>query len=218
MNTKTILLISLLFNAGLLGSVAFLTRQIPSSTRLQGAAAWGSEPLKIREAQQGPGPHFGPEFETLLGTESELLDFETGKRLVEPSFESFGRDAKACVSWIQSNGLDVSCSPAKGEYTCLLTYYMAVVPAPAGVWDDMTAGEVLAVLELAAIKDPKRHCFLTDDDLQTFLFRTREGTVGMMRVGSAMPEDDGGVYLQYKLVVPGEREVALKRAETTVEP
>jgi hypothetical protein len=205
MNAKTVLLISLVLNAGLLGSVAFLTQQVPSQTRSPGGLPSRPDRELLRPAEKGSGPKFGPEFRVSLvesGKQAELLDLETGMRLVEPPFELFGNKAKACVNWIRSNGMDVSGSAAPGEPGCIISYYVALVPVPGAAWDNLRAQEVLTSAELDAVQNPKRLCFQANEDLQTFLFRTIEGTKGILRMSRASSKSGPSVQLDYRIALP----------------
>jgi len=204
MNAKTILMISLVLNAGLLCSVAYLTRQMPTQSYLPEAPPCTPERVVVSPPQTGDGPRFGPEFQVFLassrqGARPQLLNLETGQSLVEPTFDEFGRNAKACVTWLKSNGLDISGCAAPGQPALYITYYLAIVPVPESRWKDARAQDVLASPELAASKEPKRCAIEARDGARTFFFRTQEGAVGILRLDGARPEDRS-VGIRYKLV------------------
>jgi len=143
--------------------------------------------------------------ETVLPPRTEasvdILDLETGCVLRQPSFEYFNSRADAMMAWIRSNSLDMSSSLWPGGAACV-TYDMNVVPVASKGWDTTTEQELLDNPALAPVAhSPRRLLVLGNGRPDTYIFRTGDGTLGMLHlVGS-----DGhgrGVRIRYKLINP----------------
>jgi len=189
-------------------SVAFLTKQIPKEVSMPATTLGSPDRLITRPAEEGPGAHFGAEFMVALmntpdGKRPQLMDLESGTRLPEPSLDEFYNNPRAAVTWLKSNGLDISGSAIPGEIPLCIFYYVALVPVRQEAWEELRAEDVLASRELAELKDPKRRCIDAGEGVQTFLFRTREGACGLLRVEGTRPEDQS-VQIRYRLAMPGQ--------------
>jgi hypothetical protein len=154
----------------------------------------------------GPAGKFGPVIEiTLRAAQSDrpaqIRDLETGRSLPEPALEDFNANAQAIMAWIRSNGLDISCFVWSGGATCV-TYDMNIVAVDGKCWEKNTEKELLANPTLAPrTHSPRRLLVLGDNRPDTYLFRTGEGTLGMLRI-VGLSEDGRGVKICYKLVSP----------------
>jgi hypothetical protein len=211
MKTKILLVLSVGLNVTLLGATVYLSKQIPEVnyaeadpvfTSLVGSQAPGvthdSAPRQIR---------YGAVIETSLpvlrdGERPEILDFETGHSLREPGIEFFGHNARANVAWIRANGLDISAIALReGGFMCI-TYYAAAIPIEAQRWDEPFPVELAAHPDLARFQDAKRNVLLHEPGKSnTFLFRTLEGTTGILELLSISP-DRRHVSIRYKLLQP----------------
>src|SRR5215467_10064649 len=74
---------------------------------------------------------FGSVVQTILPAADErgygkILDLESGRALLQPPAEHFNYNASTIVSWIRSNGLDISCFVWSSGGTCV-TYDMNIV-------------------------------------------------------------------------------------------
>jgi hypothetical protein len=155
---------------------------------------------------RGASGKFGPMMEIVLRaakTDSppEITNLETGRPLVQPSTESFNSRADAIMGWILSHGLDISCNVWSGGAACV-TYDMTVVPVESKYWEKSTEDELLGNRELAPVSHaPRRLLVLGHDRPDTYMFRTGEGTLGMLRI-VGLSEHGNGVKIRYKLINP----------------
>ena len=157
-------------------------------------------------ALTGPSGKFGPTIKTVLpAAETEgatdLLDLETGRTLLQPSFEYFNSRADALMAWIRANGLDISCSVWSGGAACV-TCDMTIVAVDRKCWEETTEEELRGNPALAPGQhSPRKLLVLGLDRPDTYMFRTGEGTLGMLRiVGLSHPRR--GVTICYKLINP----------------
>lgn len=154
----------------------------------------------------GPPGKFGPTKEIVLSgarTDStpEITDLETGRALARPSVESFNFRADAIMGWIRSRGLDISCNVWSGGAACV-TYDMTVVAVESKAWEKTTAEELVANAALASVRHaPRKLLVVGDNRPDTYMFRTGEGTLGMLRL-VGLSEDQTGVKIRYKLIGP----------------
>lgn len=154
----------------------------------------------------GPGGKFGPVKETVLSAAettgvAEILDLETGRALPQERFEQFNFRADAIMGWIRSHGLDISCNVWSGGATCV-TYDMAVVAVEGKRWNEATEQELIGNPALAPVPhSPRKLLVLGPNRPDTYMFRTGEGTLGMLRI-VGLSEDGRGVKICYKLISP----------------
>jgi hypothetical protein len=157
-------------------------------------------------ALSGPDAKFGPVMEKTLPAadatgRAEILDLETGRARPEPAFEDFNSNVRAVMGWIRSNGLDISCFVWRGGAACV-TYDMNVIPVEGTCWEKTTEQELLGNPALAPGRHaPRRLLVLGDNRPDTYIFRTGEGTVGMLRI-IGLWEHGQGVKIRYKLINP----------------
>ena len=209
MKTKILLVASVFLNIALLGTVALLSKQnpeqnpIPADARIVATSGY-AEGVGFTDRTRTAVP-FGTVIEALLPAppeagRPELLDLETGRRLREPDSEYFAGNARANIAWIRTNGLDISGVVLSGRNFMCICYYMAVVPVNSQRWEQATPAEIIADPELARIRDPKRpFIFPARDKSDTYLFRTAEGTPGILQVVGLTP-NNRNVKIRYKLV------------------
>jgi hypothetical protein len=154
----------------------------------------------------GPGGKFAPVMEIILPvarTEDarEITDLETGRALVQPSVESFNSRADAIMGWIRSHGLDISCNIWSGGAACV-TYDMTVVPVEKICWEKTSSEELVTNAALSRVcHAPRRLLVLGQDRPDTYMFRTGEGTLGMLQI-VGLNQDGRGVKIRYKLIRP----------------
>jgi hypothetical protein len=157
-------------------------------------------------ALTGPGGKYGPMIEAVLpGAKTkgatDILDLETGRSLLQPPFEYFNFRADAIMAWIRSNSLDISCSIWSGGAACV-TYDMTMVAVEGKCWEETTEEELLGNPALAPGRhSPRRLLVLGPDRPDTYVFRTGEGTLGMLRI-VGLSQHGRGVNICYKLINP----------------
>ena len=158
---------------------------------------------------------FGPIMETVLSepelkgsTEAsvEMFDLESGRRLVQPSIDYFDSRVDLIKGWIRSNSLDISCLVWKNGATCV-TYDMTIVPVESKCWEQTTEQELLDNPDVAPVThSPRKLLILGDNKPNTYIFRTSEGTLGMLRI-VGVAKGRQGVTIRYKLLNPPYPEV-----------
>jgi hypothetical protein len=159
-----------------------------------------------RTALTGPSGKFGPVIETVLPAaktdgSADIMDFETVHALLQPPSEHFNSSADAINDWIHSNGLDISCFVWPNGAACI-TYDMTVAAVEGKCWGEITEKELLGNPALAPVcHSPRRLLVLGDNRPDTYIFRTGDGTLGMLRI-IGLSEDGQGVKICYKLINP----------------
>ena len=157
-------------------------------------------------ALTGPSGKFGRMIETVLPAAkperpADILDLETGRALPQPPLESFNSRADAIMGWIRSSGLDISCSVWSSGAACV-TYDMTIIPVERKGWEETTEVELLDNPALAPGRhSPRRLLVLGPNRPDTYIFRTGEGTLGMLRI-VGLSQDGQGVKIRYKLINP----------------
>jgi hypothetical protein len=154
----------------------------------------------------GPGGKFGPVKEITLSAAdanrpAEIRDLETGHTMPEPALEEFNSNAHAIMAWIRSNHLDISCFVWRNGAACV-TYDMTVAAVESKCWETTREEDLLANPALAPrIHSPRKLLVLGQNRPDTYMFRTGEGTLGMLRI-LGLGEDGRGVKISYKLITP----------------
>jgi hypothetical protein len=155
-------------------------------------------------ALSGPSGKFGPTIESVLsGAETQssarMLDLETGRVLLQPPLEYFNSRAELIMGWISSNSLDISCWVWSTGAICV-TYDMTVVAVESKCWEQTTAEELLGNPALAPRQhSPRRLLVLGVNQPDTYIFRTGDGTLGMLQLVGVTQQ---GVKIRYKLINP----------------
>lgn len=165
-------------------------------------------------ALSGPVGKFGPVIETVLPRRTEtsvdILDLETGAALRQPSLEYFNSRADTMAGWIRSNSLDISSSLWPGGAACI-TYEMAIVPVATKCWETTAEQELLHNPALTpGSHSPRRLLVWGSGRPDTYVFRTGEGTLGMLQLLGS-DEHGRGVKIRYKLINPAKSVVARSR-------
>ena len=200
MNGKKYFVAAITVNTVLLAFAACFCRHFLSEVRADETN--GPRMAAILE----PAGNFGPVTEVTLpaaemNRPAQIRDLETGRSLPEPTLEAFNSDAHAIMAWIRSKGLDISCFAWSGGATCV-TYDMNIVAGDNKCWEKTTAQELLANPALAPkTHSPRRLLVLGENRPDTYMFRTGEGTLGMLRI-IGLSQDGRGVKICYKLVSP----------------
>src|SRR5215475_446315 len=103
------------------------------------------------------------------------------------------------MGWVRSNGLDISCFGLSRGAACV-TYDMTVVAVEGKCWEQNEEEELVDNAALAAGPSPRKLLVLHDGPA-TYMFRTGEGTFGMLRL-VGLSQDGRGVKICYKLINP----------------
>jgi hypothetical protein len=158
-----------------------------------------------------PSGKFGPVMEIVMFAEkddkrTELLDFETARKLPQPAFfESLDTSAEAITAWIRTNGLDISCSIWSSAAACV-TYDLTTIAVEGKCWKETTEEDILSDPALAPrMHSPRRQLVLGQNRPDTYIFRTDEGTLGILQI-IGLTEDRSGVKIRYKLINPSGNE------------
>ena len=163
------------------------------------AQAGGSNDTSVA-AVLGPGGKFGPVMEIMLRVAKtdgvpEITDLETGRALVQPSVESFNSRADAIMAWIRSHGLDISCNVWSSGAACV-TYDMTIVAVDAKRWKEATEPQLIDNPALAPVPhSPRNLLVLGQDRPDTYMFRTGEGTLGMLKILGLSEDGREGEHL-----------------------
>jgi hypothetical protein len=199
MNAKKYFVAAIVLNTVLLGlAVTFCLTWQP----LRGA----NDPRGT--ALTGPSGKFGPMIETVLPAAktqgpADILDLETGRSPLQPPFEYFNSRADAIMGWIRSNGLDISSLVWTGGAACV-TYDMTIVAVERKCWEETTEEELLGNPALAPGRhSPRRLLVLGHNRPDTYVFRTGDGTLGMLRI-VGLSQLGRGVKIRYKLISPAQ--------------
>lgn len=169
-------------------------------------------------ALSGPGGKFGPVIYTVLPSRTEtsvdILDLESGAVLRQPSLEYFDSHPATIKGWIHSNGLDISSSLWPGGAACV-TYEMTIVSVATKCWETTTEQELIDNPALASVTHcPRRLLVLGNGRPDTYIFRTGEGTLGMLQLLGS-DEHGRGVKIRYKLINPAKSVVTRDRPSPT---
>jgi len=149
---------------------------------------------------------FGPVIESILKTEkdrpegrvAELLDLDTGRRATSTNF---GDNDRETHSWVRANQLDVIGVIEHGQIA-VLCFDTVVMPAVSNDWATVTAQNLVTNWNLAQL-EPNKITGISPmtDKTDTWLFRTREGGRGLLKI-LGQSHDPLGVKIRYKLVQP----------------
>jgi len=155
------------------------------------------------QTQTIPNLVFGPVIERLVndvetGTDY-LIDLDTGILFTLPPSMKFD-DSVATESWYRKTGVDVN-GKTKG-YPSLCGRNLISQLVRADRWDNLTAAELSDFVE----RNKQAYAFpgsalggSVETDIPTFLFKTREGGVGLLQL-AGFADNPPGVKIRYKLV------------------
>jgi hypothetical protein len=198
MNKKKYLIAATVSSAALLALASRFGHDLPCHAQAQGVSS------TVFAALGNSAPKFGPEMEAVLPSArtnglADILDLETGRTLAQEPFEHFRFRADAIMAWIRSNGLDISCNIWSTGATCV-TYDMAIVAVASKAWEKTTEEELVANPALAPTRHSRRKLLVLGPNRpNTYIFRTSEGSFGMLRL-VGLTEDGRGIKIRYKMI------------------
>lgn len=202
-------LIAAIAGAVILAAIAYFPQKVlrrqPSSAHSRATPESGFHPEVTLTRVSGSGQGFGPVVEATLPAErsdgaTESLDLETGRWLTVPALERLNEDVGAMIAWIRTNGLNISCRVWSDGSAACVTYNMTVVPVETKCWNEPAADDFPGFPVLAPGEhSPRRLLLLGPGRAETYVFRTDEGTLGMLRL-VGLSEDEPLMRIRYKLL------------------
>ncbi len=159
----------------------------------------------IESPSQAASP-FNRAFELWLsartdGRRVQWLDLETGRCLTEPEWEYFVHGF-SYSHWLGSNSLDLFAAVDPDGCHWLFTRHLAVAPVDARLWDQALPDDIVSHPALRSAPHRPRASFSpARDQTDTYLFRTEQGTIGILRV-LERNHSSQEMRIQYKLVPP----------------
>lgn len=216
------LALSVSFNAALLSALTYVCKQFPESEILTANGAWVAKATSAMNVNAMQPDAFaarpGAVIEALLpearpGERRELFDLEAGRCMAEPVLDY--NDARGSIAWIRNNGMDISGVILKDGKPVCIGYYLSVVPVNKQLWETITPGDFQGHPDLDRIVDPKRVFIVpVQNGTDTFLFRTAEGTSGILQI-QGVTDDRRCVKIRYKLLSAVQSQLAHHRATRT---
>ena len=197
-----------------MGELAGLNFDVDATAEMQRLAQ--STPPEIPPVAQSAlslnqsGPHaaspFARELEVQLlavteGAQGQWLDFETARFLTEPDTDYFDGPG-AYLEWCRTNSLDLSAVLYRDEGYWLFLSPAAITRVEAKLWEQATPEEIISHPGLRAIRQSHYSAISpAHDRSNTYLFRTQQGTFGILRLLEFDPVSRQ-VKIQYKLAQP----------------
>jgi serine/threonine protein kinase len=155
--------------------------------------------LAAQKKAAAPALAFGPVVERVVNDmdadANNLLNLDSGTVSSFPTFVAGYRDS-AAISWYRKNGIDVM---GRTQNSPVLGRDLIVHRVPAECWDNLTAEQLHSFLAQSQHENAPGETVLNYVGGATFLFKTREGTVGLLQ-NTGFTANPRGVKLRYKLV------------------
>ena len=136
------------------------------------------------------------------GARGQWLDLETARRLSEADCNYYYHNPRAYADWCRTNGVDLSVAMYPDMRCLLFTRYLALTPVDGQLWEQATPDDVASHPTLRLIRPLSQYVISpADGQTDTYLFRTREGTFGILRL-LEFNEASRQLRMQYKLARP----------------
>jgi serine/threonine protein kinase len=153
-------------------------------------------------------PEFGPVIERVVKDDGAgsnfFIDLDTGKLLSPPADLKLPgadpRNQEAFLAWVRESGID-----AMGETSLsvkgLVGMELIARPVPGPLWEKLTPQALPADAAFSSQRTAATatHLSAKGELPETFLFKTREGGVGLLQI-TGFTENPHGVKIRYKLV------------------
>jgi len=111
------------------------------------------------------------------------LDLETGRCLIDPDRDYIAGGSAVLSEWVRRHGLDVYATVDRDGSFCLYPRYMAVAQVDGKLWQQASLEEIASHPALQSMARPYGRALLFKDRAEgTYLFRTKDGTSGILQV------------------------------------
>jgi hypothetical protein len=133
------------------------------------------------------------------GGRGDWLDLETGRCLTGADLDYYYENPRGYVDWCRTNGVDLSAAMYPDRSYWLFTRYLASAPVDGRLWEQATPEDIISHPALRSSR-PLPQFFISpaDDQTHTYLFRTQQGSFGILRVLEFNPVSRQ-LRIQYKL-------------------
>lgn len=197
LGTAAIVVGGISLSVWLLFFVAGLFASAPNAPQTTLGSLGQSEPVVAL-----PAVSFGPVIERVLNDDGIKRDFfidlDTGRLFSPPPGLSLA-DTNAFAAWLRDNGIDAM-GKTSVSVRGLVGMEMIARPLDGAQWESLEAHDALAN-EVLKHGSPGAPVFLTAKGQlpETFLFKTREGGVGVLQI-TGFTDNPRGAKIRYKLV------------------
>jgi len=129
----------------------------------------------------------------------DWLDLETGRFLTGADLDYYYENPRGYVDWCRTNGVDLSAEVYPDRTYWLFTRYLAFAPVDDRLWEQATPEDIMSHPALRSSRPlPQFVISPADDQTDTYVFRTQQGTIGILRVLEFNPASRQ-LRIQYKL-------------------
>ena len=179
-----------------------------------------SQPLAVRKVEKPPALTFGPVIERELPDEQanpptrHLINLKTGEVLSSPTNLDAAADEAGFTNWADQAGADAAVEVQPGDKRRLVALRQCRFAwISANAWTELTA-DTLETMWPKRFNDPETRLFGAQLLPEAFMFKTREGTLGLGQI-TGFTDNPPGVKIRYKLVqTPGTGSIAGKNGDS----
>jgi tetratricopeptide (TPR) repeat protein len=144
---------------------------------------------------------FGPVVERTINRASTrsnfLLSFKTGE--LRTPFPENDKPVVDIHRWAHREGLDAAVGVLNGDNDVMTGFDMAVLPAPAQCWEELTPADAAARFEGQPAISFVILLYANGSYPETCVFKTRDGGIGILQLTGYVSEPPG-VKIRYKFV------------------
>jgi serine/threonine protein kinase len=155
--------------------------------------------VAVQPSETASNPAFGPVIErviNLVGVRTNfLITFKTGNLRTPPP--EIGSSSSAIYDWARREGVDAGAGIINNNV--LSGFDMAVLPAPARCWDELTPAQAARRLDSEPIESFKIMLYGNASLPDTCAFKTHEGGIGILQVTEYV-SDPPGLRVHYKFL------------------
>jgi len=138
---------------------------------------------------------------TAPGERQEWIHLEEARMLIEPDLE-YMEHPRVCLDWRRTNSLDLCAVVYADTNYWLITRCLVMAPVDGKMWQKATPEDILSHPGFRAVPQRRYEAISpAEDQTDTYLFRTEEGTVGILRLLEVNPSLRQ-LKIQYKLAAP----------------